>query len=104
MQKIAFCMQLSPGAEAEYKARHDALWPDLRDALRSAGVRDYSIHLEPETGRLFATLWRSDDHRMDQLPEMPVMNRWWTHMADLMETGPSGAPIQTPLVEMFHLK
>jgi L-rhamnose mutarotase len=104
MQKIAFCMQLSPGAEAEYKARHDALWPDLRNALRSAGVRDYSIHLEPETGRLFATLWRSDDHRMDQLPDLPVMRRWWTHMADLMETGPSGAPIQTPLVEMFHLE
>ena len=60
MQKIAFCMQLNPGAEAEYKARHDALWPDLRDALRQAGVRDYSIHLERETGRLFATLWRSD--------------------------------------------
>ena len=104
MQKIAFCMQLKPGSEAEYRARHDDLWPDLRDALRAAGVRDYSIHLEPETGRLFATLWRSDDHRMDALPDSSIMKRWWAHMADLMETEPSGAPVQTPLVEMFHLE
>lgn len=104
MQKIAFCMQLNPGAEAEYKARHDALWPELRDALHQAGIRDYSIHLEPDTGRLLASLWRSDDHRMDDLPNLPVMRRWWDHMADLMLTDPSGAPVQTPLVEMFHLE
>lgn len=104
MQKIAFVMHLNPGAEAEYKARHDALWPDLRDALYQAGVRDYSIHLEPESGRLFATLWRSDDHRMDDLPNLPVMKRWWAHMADLMQTEPSGAPVQTVLIDMFHLE
>ncbi len=104
MQKIAFCMHLTPGAEAEYKARHDALWPDLRDALYQAGVRDYSIHLERETGRLFATLWRSDDHRMDDLPNLPVMKRWWAHMADIMQTAPSGAPAQTTLIDMFHLE
>jgi L-rhamnose mutarotase len=103
VQKVAFAMQLKAGAEAEYKARHDALWPELRDALRAAGVRDYSIHLERETGRLFATLWRSDDHGMDALPRTEIMQRWWAHMAELMETGPSGAPVQTPLVEMFHL-
>ena len=103
MQKIAFAMQLKPGSETQYRARHDALWPELRDALRAAGVRDYSIHLEPGTGRLFATLWRSDDHGMDALPDLPVMKRWWAHMAELMETEPSGTPVQTPLIEMFHL-
>lgn len=104
MQKIAFCMQLNPDAEAEYKARHDALWPELRDALYQAGVRDYSIHLERESGRLFATLWRTEDHGMDELPDLPVMKRWWAHMADIMQTDANGAPVQTDLVEMFHLE
>lgn len=104
MQKIAFLMQLNPGMEAEYKARHDALWPELRDALHRAGVRDYSIHLERETCRLFATLWRTDDHRMDDLPSLPVMRKWWDHMADIMQTDPTGAPVQIDLVEMFHLE
>ena len=104
MQKIAFLMQLNPGMEAEYKARHDALWPELRDALHQAGVRDYSIHLERETGRLFATLWRTDDHRMDDLPGLPIMRKWWDHMADIMQTDPTGTPVQTDLVEMFHLE
>ena len=104
MQKIAFAMQLNPGMEAEYKGRHDALWPELRDALHQAGVRDYSIHLERETGRLFATLWRIDDHRMVDLPNLPIMRKWWAHMADIMQTDPTGAPVQTGLVEMFHLE
>ncbi|WGM31889.1 L-rhamnose mutarotase [Brevundimonas sp. NIBR11] len=104
MQKIAFCMRLNPGAAQDYKARHDALWPDLRDALYQAGVRDYSIHLEPESSKLFATLWRSDDHRMDDLSDLPVMKQWWAHMADIMETEPSGEPVQAPLIEMFHLE
>ena len=104
MQKIAFLMQLNPGMEAEYRARHDALWPELRDALHQAGVRDYSIHLERETGRLFATLWRTDDHRMDDLPGLPIMRKWWDHMADIMQTDPTGTPVQTDLVEMFHLE
>ena len=104
MQKIAFLMQLNPGMEAEYKARHDALWPELRDALQQAGVRDYSIHLERETGRLFATLWRTDDHRMDDLPGLPIMRKWWDHMADIMQTDSTGTPVQTDLVEMFHLE
>ena len=29
MQKYAFKMQLNPGMEAEYKRRHDEIWPEL---------------------------------------------------------------------------
>ena len=29
MQKYAFRMQLNPGMEAEYKRRHDEIWPEL---------------------------------------------------------------------------
>ena len=52
---------------------------------------------------LFAVLWRTDDHRMDDLPAHPVMRRWWAHMADIMATQPDGAPVAVPLVPMFHL-
>ena len=104
MQKLAFVMQLNAGAEAEYKARHDALLPELPDSLYAAGVRDCSIHLERDNGKLFATLWRCDSHRMDELPDLPVMKRWWAYMADIMQTAPCGAPIQTALTDMFHLE
>lgn len=102
-EKIAFAMQLKPGAEAEYTRRHDAIWPELADLLRAAGIRDYSIHLDAATGRLFAVLWRAPDHRMDALPAEPVMRRWWAHMADLMETNADMSPVVTPLATVFHL-
>ena len=103
MEQIAFTMRLNPGAAAEYRRRHDALWPELAALLRDAGVRDYSIFLDEASGTLFAVLRRTPDHRMDALPAQAVMRRWWDHMADLMATNPDRSPVVTPLVPMFHL-
>jgi len=104
MEKYAFKMQLNPGMEAEYKRRHDAIWPELVALLKDAGISDYSIHLDRETNLLFAVLWRTDDHRMDDLPNHPVMKRWWAHMADLMAVKPDNEPISVPLVTVFHME
>ncbi|WP_093155237.1 L-rhamnose mutarotase [Aliiruegeria lutimaris] len=103
MQKYAFRMRLTPGCREEYQRRHDEIWPELEELLRGAGILDYSIHLDPETNLLFGVLWRTDDHRMDSLPESPVMQRWWAHMADIMETGPDNKPVVTELETVFHL-
>lgn len=103
MEKYAFKMKLNPGQAAEYKRRHDAIWPELVALLKDAGISDYSIHLDEETGILFGVLWRRDDHGMDDLPKHPVMRRWWEHMRDIMETTPDGEPIATPLLPMFHM-
>jgi L-rhamnose mutarotase len=103
LEKYAFTMRLKPGVTAEYERRHDALWPDLAEALRQAGIRDYSIFLAPDQLTLFAVLWRTDDHTMDSLPHQAVMKRWWAFMADLMDTNPDASPVVTPLRRVFHL-
>ncbi len=103
MEKYAFKMRLNPGCEAEYRRRHDEIWPELVELLRGAGISDYSIHLDPETHILFGVLWRSDDHGMDALPAEPVMQRWWAHMADIMETQADNKPVVTELTPVFHL-
>lgn len=102
-EKIAFKMQLLPGFEAEYRRRHDAIWPELVDLLHEAGVSDYSIFLDPETLTLFAVLVRRDDHTMDRLPETDVMRRWWAMMRDIMVVHPDGEPVVTPLRPVFHM-
>lgn len=104
MEKYAFRMKLNPGMAEEYRRRHDAIWPELVTLLRDAGIRDYSIHLDEETGTLFGVLWRHDGHTMDMLPQDPVMRRWWEHMRDIMETHPDGAPVATPLRTVFHME
>ena len=103
MEKYAFKMQLRPGCADAYKRRHDAIWPELVELLRGAGISDYSIHLDPETRVLFAVLWRKEGHGMDDLPRHPLMRRWWTYMADLMLTGHDGEPVAIELPILFHL-
>ncbi|WP_136660781.1 L-rhamnose mutarotase [Nitratireductor sp. XY-223] len=104
MEKHAFKMRLNPGMEAEYRRRHEEIWPDLVELLRQAGISDYSIHLDPETNILFGVLWRTDNHTMDALPSHEVMQRWWAHMADIMETGSGNQPIAVPLTTVFHME
>jgi L-rhamnose mutarotase len=102
MAALAFRMKLKPGCAAEYRRRHEQLWPELADLLRSAGIYDYSIYLDEETLHLFAVLKLRPDRRRDDLPAQPVMRRWWSYMADLMETEPDQRPREWPLLAMFH--
>ena len=102
MEKYAFKMHLNPGMEAEYRKRHDDIWPELVVLLKDAGVSDYSIHLDRETGTLFGVLWRKPDHNMAKLPDHPVM-KWWAHMADIMRVKPDNEPVAEPLETVFHM-
>ena len=104
LERHAFKMQLNPGMEAEYRRRHDEIWPELVALLHEAGVSDYSIHLDRETNTLFGVLTPARrTTRWRALPDHPVMKRWWTHMADIMATNPDNSPVQTDLVTVFHL-
>ena len=103
MEKLAFRMRVLPGCADEYRRRHDAIWPELEQLLRDSGISDYSIHLDHETGDLFAVLWRAADHAMDDLPNHPLMQTWWSHMADIMETHPDNSPVVRPLKTVFHM-
>lgn len=103
MEKYAFKMHLNPGMEAEYKKRHDEIWPELVLLLKEAGVSDYSIHLDRETSTLFGVLWRRSDHTMAKLPDHPVMRKWWAHMAGIMRVKPDNEPVAEALETVFHL-
>ena len=103
MTRHAFRMQLKPGHVEEYRRRHDAIWPELAELLRDAGISDYSIFLDEETLSLFAVLKLTDDNTRDVLPDHPVMKKWWDYMAPLMEVEPSNKPLEWPLVPLFHL-
>lgn len=104
MEKIAFVMTLKPGFEAEYKKRHDELWPELAVELKKAGISDYSIYLHPQSLKLFAVLKRTHNHTMDNLPETPAVKKWWAYMADIMDTNPDNSPVVEPLDQVFHFE
>ncbi len=103
MKRHAFKMKLRLGFEAEYKKRHDEIWPELAKELRAAGISDYSIFLDEETLTLFAVQKLSDDNTAAKLPNSPIVRKWWNYMAPLMEVQPDNEPVSKPLKEVFHL-
>lgn len=102
-EQIAFRMNLFPGHAAVYRKRHDEIPAALAQALRDAGVSDYSIWLDAEANHLFGILTRSDTHTMDALPDTEVVQRWWAFMADIMATDADHVPVQIPLKRVFLL-
>jgi L-rhamnose 1-epimerase len=103
MQRVAFKMQLHKGFEAEYRKRHDEIWPELQTLLKQTGVQEYSIFLDPPTGNLFGFLKIDHPIKLDELPLHPVMQKWWAYMKDIMESNPDNSPVSYPLKEVFYL-
>lgn len=102
-RRNAFRMKLKPGYEAEYKKRHDEIWPELEKLLSESGISDYSIYLDEETLILFAVQTLADDFDEAAIPAHPIVQKWWAYMADIMETNPDNSPIVKPLKEVFHM-
>ena len=103
-EKYAFKMKLHFGKLAEYKKRHDEIWPELAALLKDADITDYSIHFDEDTHILFGVLWRTVPNKMAALPHTAVMQRWWAHMADIMETHANNEPVAKPLLTVFHME
>lgn len=103
MERFGFKMKLKPGYQAEYKKRHDEIWPELLDLLRAHGLRDYHIFHDEGSDILFAVQHRTPDATPDALPQNLLMQKWFAHMGDIMETDEDGVPIMIPIVEVFHM-
>src|SRR5438046_7746831 len=104
MQRVAFKMKLFKGKEDEYKKRHDEIWNELKDLLKQTGIKDYSIFLDEETNDLIGYLTIDDAKKLDELPNEPIMKKWWAYMKDIMETNEDNSPVSVSLKEIFHLQ
>ena len=102
-KQIAFRMNLFPGQAAEYKKRHDEVYPELKKALKDAGVSDYSIWLDAESYHLFGILTLSDDNTLDKVAGLEITKKWWAFMRDIMAADADNVPVQIPLKRVFYL-
>jgi L-rhamnose mutarotase len=104
MIRKAFVMSLRHGCEDEYRRRHNPIWQELKQVLRSHGVHNYSIFFHRLTNQLFAYVEVEDEERWSAIAKTPECRRWWTAMQDLMECNPDGSPQAVDLGEVFHLE
>jgi L-rhamnose mutarotase len=99
---VANKLKLKTGMGDEYKKRHDAIWPELSKTIRAAGISDFSIFLDEETGTLFAVQKLAAGNTAAELRKTEIMQKWWAHMADIMEVNPDNSPVRAPLKQVFH--
>ena len=103
MQRVAFKMYLKPGCVEEYKKRHDALWPEIKQLLANEGVCDYTIFLDESKNELFAVQKIMGDGNSQDLGSNAINQKWWDYMADISVVNPDNSPVCESLVEVFHL-
>ena len=105
MERVCFLLRVRTDRLPEYRQRHRAVWPEMLDALRDAGWRNYSLFLDDEgllVGYLETEDFKAALRRMD---EADVNARWQAQMAPFFEL-PAGARPDTGLIrleEVFHL-
>ena len=85
MERFAWKGRIKEGMQAEYKRRHDEIWPEMLELLKAAGIRNYSIwsdgrdvfgYYECENGIKFAEMTQAGS---------PVVDRWNVYMDDVLE-------------------
>jgi L-rhamnose mutarotase len=100
----AFKMYLNEGQKAEYKKRHQELWPELHQLLKDAGLCEYSIFLDDETNTLFAFQKVDAEGKSQDLEKNEIVKKWWAFMAEIMKTNPDKSPVTVPLEEVFYIE
>ena len=103
MIRKAFIMTLKPGSRDEYHRRHNPIWTELQDVLKTHGVHNYSIFLDRNTDKLFGYVEIESEERWQQIADTAECRRWWDFMSALMECNSDASPVAVELHEMFHL-
>ena len=100
-QRNAFVLRVHPDKLDEYVAAHRDVWPEMLDALRGAGIRNYTIFRH---GNEMFGYFEADDLEAAAryLAQQDVSTRWQDAMAELLEQRvPDEGP--PPLEEVFRL-
>jgi L-rhamnose mutarotase len=102
VQRVCFTLRVRPERLEEYKARHRSVWPEMLDALRATGWRNYSLFVS-EDGLLVGYL-ETDDFQaaLAGMDAADVNARWQAEMAEFFEQGRPDTSLRR-LEEVFHL-
>jgi L-rhamnose mutarotase len=105
MERVCFLLRVKAERLDEYKRRHEAVWPEMLDALRETGWRNYSLFLRGD-GLLVGYFETPDLQTALQGMESRGVNaRWQAEMAPFFEGLEGRRPDEgfLRLTEIFHL-
>jgi L-rhamnose mutarotase len=103
--RVCFLLRVRKEMLEEYKRRHADVWPEMREALRQTGWRNYSLFLKPD-GLLVGYVETDDfEKAREGMKLYPVNARWQAEMSPFFEAMDDQAADDNmfPLQEVFHL-
>jgi L-rhamnose mutarotase len=99
MERVCFQVRVRAEHIDEYRARHRAVWPEMRAALSATGWTNYSLFLRTD-GLLIGYLETEDFEAAKAAMDATEVNaRWQAEMAPFFED----ALAFDRLEEVFHL-
>jgi L-rhamnose mutarotase len=106
MRRVGFLLKVRGDRIEEYKKHHQAVWPEMLDALRRTGWHNYSLFMRDD-GLLFGYFETPGSFQaaLDGMSQEGVNAKWQDFMASYFE-GLGGAHADENMVELeevFHL-
>ena len=105
MQRVCFLLRVKTDRMEEYKERHAAVWPDMLQALRETGWKNYSLFLRGD-GLLIGYFETEDlEAARAGMADREVNKRWQEDMAPFFEQldGRHADESMMVIEEVFHL-
>jgi L-rhamnose mutarotase len=107
MKRIGFLLKVKEDLVDDYVRHHEAVWPEMLDALRRTGWHNYSLFLRKD-GLLFGYFETAESFQsaLDGMAREEINARWQEFMAPYFE-GLGGAHADESMVELrevFHLE
>jgi len=101
MNLTAVRIQLSEGATASYKKRHEAIGLALQVVSRESGFIIKSIFLDELSNSLIAIFSFGDAVIIPDILQTPIVQIWWDCLEKFRAI--NTAPIEMPLIEIQNL-
>lgn len=76
VERLCFLIELHDGAEEVYERRHSEIWPEMRDAVSSAGYTNYTLFRRGLTVIGYAECVPDVATVMARMAEAEVTTRW----------------------------
>nr|MBO4518275.1 L-rhamnose mutarotase [Clostridia bacterium] len=105
MERYAWKATLKEGKKAEYIKRHNEIWKEMIEVLKSAGIENYSIWLCDNELFGYYECKYGKNYAAKVQAESPVVNRWNEYMKDVIRMDMDKTTGAQPLLEeVFYLK
>ena len=105
MDRYAWKAILKPGMKAEYKRRHDEIWPEMVELLKNAGIKNYTIWNVGDELFGYYECEKGLDYAAKVQAESPIVDKWNEYMKDVMDMPlDPDTGVQPKLERMFFLE